>query len=1074
MASNTLRNLPKLKDIVNKLDNIENILRGIDNSMRGNGFNGGNNANGVSANPVAGAVGGNGNNISQYYVQVLDGLRRIEDELRNGNVNNAGNIGNSGNNGNGGNAGNGQIQPAKKYEIPDLTGASAFGVILNRGKGAQYRADAASIPVPTDGSKSAERKLMEAAAKEISTTINGLLDVVNTIASTATEIIDIQFEKSKLAYETITKVFDSRFGVMSHTLSKTLNTTVGGIFKENLISVAYDSYNNMLELAKENFTSQLTIAQDLRQYELNLYKENTKQTQAVLQGTGKLASSIGGMLGPIGQAIGSGLSAVGNGANVVYTFQRNLNIQEQERFIKYKDMINNMLTKTYEAAQDVVKPIIELSKGTSELLLRGEKEAMKTGLSMGYSGRNLDNFVQKQLSDATNGIISQFGATAEDLIKNQASYLESSDRNVLLTAEEQAGFLATGKVTGKTSEEIATMVGGMHQYNISAETGNKLLEDMYKTSSRMGVNAGKAVKNFADNLKLASKVNFRDGVNSIKEMTAWSMKTRFNMESIAGMVDKLYSGGLEGVMSSAAKLNVLGGNAALYGDPLGLMYGMLDAQDLAERALKSVSDLGTYDVKTGQTSFNASERLRMRQIAEAYGLSAEELDIMARTEKQRSHVVSQLTGGGFTKEQMDLINANAKFNEKTGKYEVTTLGEKGVSETREIGRLRPEDLKNIINPEDSQKNMVEYAARNLSEATKQTAAQVSIRNMLAQRTYGTFKENSDRMIKGWNEFFEKNEERLNKATIDEMNMATDSFLVSLEKAAISLEEGGLFGFMNEKIKNSFTDLYKQTDNLKNRFIELNNALDSGNINKLLDAIGVHNKNLRKEGYKASILESGEVSKGNARVAARKLNRADALEEKANDPTISEARRIRLRRRAERKRLNAESIKETGERIGRRDDVMLVINQEGHYEVRKNDTVKDGIVQFHKDDEILAGKKDGGLYAMIEKTYNVISKFPQKPKDVEARYYAYADRRSERVESDNGKYWGGKKENNVLKLENPSTPYKAEITVKLDSKDGKVDVTNLVRDTEGMRMLTDNILKTIAQKSRGFYHTTEQM
>lgn len=1067
MASNTLRNLPKLKDIVNKLDNIENILRGIDNSMRGNGFNGGNNANGVSANPVAGAVGGNGNNISQYYVQVLDGLRRIEDELRNGNINNAGN---GGNNGNGGNAGNGQTQPAKKYEIPDLTGASAFGVILNRGKGAQYRADAASIPVPTDGSKSAEERLKEAAYKKISDVIGDVSGVVSNIGETINKFVDLYYKEIEIGFDLIGNVFESKFKLMSDTVNKSMRTVYGGIFKDNLLTVAHEAYDNLLDLTKESLTARLKISQDIRKYELEYFNVQTQKITAIAGAVGDVGKAVGSFgKGTIAGVAGDAVSGVAKMYSAIINVFRNLSAKEQEIFIKYNEQVKKMTEEIYSTAEEMLKTVKETSRQVSELLMTVDEEARKTGLSMGYSGRNLENFVQKQLLDATNSMISQFGATAQDLVKNQAAYMESSDRNMLLTVEEQAGFLATGKVTGKTSEEIATMVGGMHQYNISAETGNKLLEDMYKTSSRMGVNAGKAVKNFADNLKLASKVNFRDGVNSIKEMTAWSMKTRFNMESIAGMVDKLYSGGLEGVMSSAAKLNVLGGNAALYGDPLGLMYGMLDAQDLAERALKSVSDLGTYDVKTGQTSFNASERLRMRQIAEAYGLSAEELDIMARTEKQRSHVVSQLTGGGFTKEQMDLINANAKFNVKTGKYEVTTLGEKGVSETREIGRLRPEDLKNIINPEDTQKNMVEYAARNLSEATKQTAAQVSIRNMLAYRTYGTMKDTSRRSIDLWKNFFEGNGEDLNKAIENEMMMTVEALDTNLRMTADSLKEGGLYWNSAEMFRSELENLVKSSQDLNVQLLGINKAIKEGNYEEILRILGLADikelENVRKELGKQQYKEKAEEKYSNKNAVEAAVKGYEKIEEGNRGEAINYLTKAKA----------IEYGVPWYKRFNYENDEIKKIRSEAYDEVWKaKDSIHDGIVQFHKDDEILAGKKDGGLYAMIEKTYNVINKFPQKPKEVEARYYAYAEKSTERVESDNGKYWGRKKENNVLKLENPSTPYKAEITVKLDSKDGKVDVTNLVRDTDGMRMLTDNILKTIAQKSRGFYHTTDQM
>lgn len=894
--------------------------------------------------------------------------------------------------------------------------------------------------------------------------ISGVKTIAETFGimlKTAAELINLSYEKTRLTYETMTKVFDKSFAVLSHTLTKSLSTTMGGIFKDNLIDVAYESYNNMLELAKENFVAQLDIAQDLRRYELDIYKANTKQTQAVLKGVGDVSKGVGSMLGPVGQAVTGAISAATSGANAIVSFQRNLSEKEQEKFIQYKDMINDMMKKTYESVQDVIKPIIDLSKDTSKLLLTIDKEGKKLGLSMGLSGANLEGFVKKQLKDATDPLITQFGKTAEDLLANQVAYRDASDRNIQLTTRENAEIFTTSALTGVDEKEIATMVGGMHQFNISAIKGNEMIQDIYKNANKLGVNATKAVKEFSNNLKLASKVNFKDGINGLKEMVTWSMKTRFNMESIGGMVDKIITGGLEGVMENAAKLSVIGGNASMYGDPLGMLYGAIDAQDLAERLKNSISDIGTYNRATGETTFSYYDRQRMKVIADAYGVSSEELDIMARTQKQRGDVERALGGSrsGFTEEQRDLINAHAKFDKEKG-WVATIIDEFGNTTEKALSQLNTEDLKNLVG-DDYEKDMVKYAAENLSEATKQTAAIVAVRNMLAQRQYGNWENFSKDIIDGWNKVFEpENIEEVSKGVGDAMKNTALAEISQLEQGIKSLKTGengepALYWSFSDQLQDSFKNLEDNTNDLRNRFIELNNAIKTGDFVKLMELIGVYNKKLIKEFRKEESKQESKIAKEqrekerpefNKKIEELKSNKDAIGVQKALmstkyesgvskttwDQTMDTFRDFWFSITHGKELKNTNNVKDAS--VTYPQTLITAPNST----VTK---VNDGAVAFHKDDQIIAAKPGGGIYEMIRNTYDNISKMVQSPPPLQAP------------------------RNDV---------YRAEITVKLESKDGKVDITSIVRDTDGMRMITDRVLQTIAQKKTAFWINSNEI
>ena len=168
-------------------------------------------------------------------------------------------------------------------------------------------------------------------------------------------------------------------------------------------------------------------------------------------------------------------------------------------------------------------------------------------------------------------IAAKFGKTTEDLAKLQQSYIESTGRNRVMGERDTDNLMALGKYLGDDNL-AASYASEMEIFNAGVSDSVDMLGEVLEDVNRIGLNGRKYTKTLVDNLKLAQKYNFKNGTKSLMEMSKWAENTRFNMNSLGGMLDKISEGGLEGVITQGAQFQVLGGHAAMNADPIAMMF----------------------------------------------------------------------------------------------------------------------------------------------------------------------------------------------------------------------------------------------------------------------------------------------------------------------------------------------------------------------------------------------------------------------------------------------------------------------------------------------------------------------
>ena len=225
-----------------------------------------------------------------------------------------------------------------------------------------------------------------------------------------------------------------------------------------------------------------------------------------------------------------------------------------------------------DAATAVEKNWLKVTQTVENWVRKFDERMNDVGLNIGmWRKESMSAFKEGHLQTVKD-IAQKYGKSEEQIVQYQNMFTETSGRNKLLGGKDLSRTAALGTLVGDDTA-AAKYISEMEFFNQSAADVNKL-----------GLNARKYMKDVTANLKLANKYNFKEGTKSLREMVKWAQQTRFNMQSLSGMLEKVQEGGIEGVITQSAGFQVLGGMAAINSDPLGMLYdAWADPQAYAKR-----------------------------------------------------------------------------------------------------------------------------------------------------------------------------------------------------------------------------------------------------------------------------------------------------------------------------------------------------------------------------------------------------------------------------------------------------------------------------------------------------------
>jgi len=403
-----------------------------------------------------------------------------------------------------------------------------------------------------------------------------------------------------------------------------------------------------LQNARESMEIQKTILGDAKQY--NVYVKKTKELEkdiAFLQKQKAFATV--------------------DEAKALEDEIKKLQAQKQLyeanlKAVSKTKMLVNETSKALGKLPGAIKDVYSKIKGYG--LFDMDKSIRSSALGMGLLKSRSDTF-RKSIKVAS-GEITQMGGTIEEVTKMQSAYSEEIGRSVLLGAKNLVNITAIAKGTGMGADEAAKMAAEFEQQGMSVEKVAKFMNQTMMDASKMGLNSSKVIKNITSNMKMLNRYNFKGGVQGFKKMAETVTKLGINMNSVAGMADKLMN--IEGAVEMSAKLQVLGGKWSQLADPFKLMYmARNDMEGLTKAVADAASQNAKFD-KEGNVQLAAVEMSRLREVAEATGVELETLVTAGKNMAKFKAIRTQMSVTGLSDEEKEFLENTAQFNDKGQAY----------------------------------------------------------------------------------------------------------------------------------------------------------------------------------------------------------------------------------------------------------------------------------------------------------------------------------------------------------------------------------------------------------------------
>jgi hypothetical protein len=368
--------------------------------------------------------------------------------------------------------------------------------------------------------------------------------------------------------------------------------------------------------------------------------------------------------------------------------------------------------KIDEQFQGLLKAINPLD---TEIFGQLETYANSVQSAFGLSKERVDEF-KTTIADAAPEL-AKLGLQDADISNNLISIMQGLGGAASVSKEAIVELSAAAKLTG---QDVGTLTTNFRDVGISVYDVGEQMKTVTEVARSAGVSVNKVSGQVMTNLEKMNLFNFENGVKGLAKMAAQAERLGINMAKVFAQTEKVMNP--EGAIEMSASLQRLGVTSSGLLDPLRAMdMSQNDPEQFQKEMVNLGKEFTRFNEKTGQTEILPGAKRRMKEVAEAVGMTAEEFSKMAIKSSDFEMKLKQIKMPSLSvddDETKEMIATMAQMKDGVATIQVRDK-ETGITTEKKVEELTPEDIENLKKAnEDSSKTIEELAFNQLDVTTQ--------------------------------------------------------------------------------------------------------------------------------------------------------------------------------------------------------------------------------------------------------------------------------------------------------------------------------------------------------------------